>query len=63
MEDYILDELKKLRRKINRIPFTNKMKTVYTLEYSEIILESSNQNPLHTMDRISILSQLIDING
>lgn len=36
MDPLIELELRQLRIKINRIPFTNKLKSVYTLDYVDI---------------------------
>lgn len=62
MNDEIRFELKKLRHRINKIPFTNGLKKTYTLSYVKIINEIPNSNSLAILDRISILNQLMDVN-
>lgn len=62
MDSEIKLELKKLRHKINEIPFTNKMKSIYTLDYYNIVKEISKINTLDILDQISVLNYLIDNN-
>ena len=62
MNSEIKLELKKLRSKINEIPFSNKMKSIYTLDYYNIVEEISKNNTLDILDQISVLNYLIDNN-
>lgn len=62
MDPLIELELRQLRIKINRIPFTNKLKSVYTLDYVDIITEIKRDETSTTIDKINTLNYLIDNN-
>lgn len=62
MEPLIESELRQLRIKINRIPFTNKLKSVYTLDYVDIITEIKRDKTSTTINKINTLNYLIDNN-
>lgn len=61
--DPLIDlELQQLRIKIDRIPFTNKLKSVYTLDYIDIITEIKHTETPITINKINTLNYLIDNN-
>lgn len=62
MDPLIESELRQLRIKINRIPFTNKLKSVYTLDYIDIITEIKRDETSTTINKINTLNYLIDNN-
>lgn len=62
MDPLIESELRQLRIKINRIPFTNKLKSVYTLDYVDIITEIKRDETSTTINKINTLNYLIDNN-
>lgn len=62
MDPLIETELRQLRIKINRIPFTNKLKNVYTLDYVNIITKIKYDETSTTINKINTLNYLIDNN-
>lgn len=62
MDPLINLELQQLRIKIDRIPFTNKLKSVYTLDYIDIINEIKHIETSEIINKINTLNYLIDNN-
>ena len=62
MEDSVRLKFKNLKQKIDKIPFSNKMKPVYTLEYVSLITEHEKFNQKKLLHKLDLLDTLIDNN-
>lgn len=62
MEDSVRLKFKNLKQKIDRIPFSNKMKSVYTLEYVSLIMEHEKYDQKKLLHKLDLLYALIDNN-
>ena len=63
MEDSVRIKFKNIRQKIDRIPFSNKMKSIYTLDYVSLIMNHEKYDQKKLLDKLDLLDTLINNNG